>query len=111
MTTRDDENIIGLMGEISHLGYNKYSNLDFQISRRLILEKMATNILTVMKKYSQKNWNLLIIACVLGFLFAAYKIYSAYGKLDSNGITALGIIAGLILIILFVVNKFYRERS
>ena len=64
-----------------------------------------------MKKYSQKNWNLLIVAFVLGFLLAAYKIYSAFGKINSTGLLALGILAGLILIILFVVNKYYREQS
>ena len=64
-----------------------------------------------MKKYSQKNWNLLVVAYVIGFLFAAYRIYSAFGKIDWAGLIALGIVAGLILIILFVVNKFYRERS
>lgn len=63
-----------------------------------------------MKKYTKKNWNLLIIALVIGFVFAGYKIYTAYGKVDTTGVLALGILAALILLILFVVNKFYREK-
>jgi len=64
-----------------------------------------------MKKYSQKNWKTLKIACFLGVLYGAYQIYHSEGRITSSGCEALGIVILLVLIILYVVNKYYREKE
>lgn len=63
-----------------------------------------------MKKYSQKNWYMLVLACTLGVIYAGYSIYSSQGGISSTGSVAFGVVVLMVLVLLLVVNKFYRIR-
>ncbi len=64
-----------------------------------------------MKKYSQKNWKTLKIACLLGVLYGGYQIYHSEGRITATACESFGIVILMALIILFVVNKYYREKE
>lgn len=59
-----------------------------------------------MKKYSKRNWNTLVIAGVLGLLYAGYLTDNNGGGLNSATLIAFGILIVMVAAILFVINKF-----
>lgn len=64
-----------------------------------------------MKKYTQKNWNLLVSACSLGLLWSGLLIYQSQGGITTTALIAFGFVVLLVLLILWVVNRFFRVRG
>lgn len=64
-----------------------------------------------MKKYTPKNWNTLVIACVLGLLYAGFLIFNGQQGITSAGLLAFGFVMLLVAVILLVVNRYFREKG
>ncbi|MFI5452192.1 hypothetical protein ACHMWN_08555 [Pedobacter sp. UC225_61] len=64
-----------------------------------------------MKKYTQKNFSMLVIACIIGVLYATYLMYDRSGGLGDTELITIGFLIGLVLLILWVVRRFMMDRA